>query len=135
MVRSIVYVVSSDNDFTAKTKNWVESNGATVKVFTPEQWEGCFIDPAQKAAGKTFPVGHTTASGKVLQFPTPNGDTGVARMNDIECKAIENAITVYNGNLTEAAKALGIGRATLYRKVKLYNLDPSKARRKKPIAA
>ncbi len=134
MVRSIVYVVSSDNDFTAKSKTWCESNGATVKVFTPEQWEGCFIDPAQKAAGKTFPVGHSTASGKVLQFPG-NGNESVARMNDLECKAIENAITVYNGNLTEAAKALGIGRATLYRKVKLYNLDPSKARRKKPIAA
>lgn len=134
MVRSIVYVVSSDNDFTAKAKNWSESNGATVKVFTPEQWEGCFIDPAQKAAGKTFPVGHSTASGKVIQFPGTASE-GVARMNDLECKAIENAITVYNGNLTEAAKALGIGRATLYRKVKLYNLDPSKARRKKPIAA
>ena len=41
------------------------------------------------------------------------------------------AIHAYRGNLTEAAKALGIGRATLYRKVKLYNIDPASARRKK----
>lgn len=136
MVRSIVYIVSSDNDFNNRAKAWSESNGATVKCFTPEQWEGCFIDPAQKAAGKTFPVGNNGfTTGKVIPFPVGGADAGVARMNDIECKAIENAITVYNGNLTEAAKALGIGRATLYRKVKLYNLDPSKARRKKPIAA
>ncbi len=37
----------------------------------------------------------------------------------------------FKGNLTEAAKALGIGRATLYRKVKQYNIDPSAARKKK----
>jgi DNA-binding NtrC family response regulator len=52
-------------------------------------------------------------------------------MNDLEAQAIEQAIHAYRGNLTEAAKALGIGRATLYRKVKLYNIDPSSARRKK----
>ena len=56
-------------------------------------------------------------------------------MDDIEAKAIENAIVQYKGNLTEAAKALGIGRATLYRKVKQYRIDPSMARKKKVVAA
>ncbi|MCH2535615.1 MAG: hypothetical protein MK008_14325 [Bdellovibrionales bacterium] len=37
----------------------------------------------------------------------------------------------FNGNLTEAAKALGIGRATLYRKVKQYSIDPTMARKKR----
>ena len=52
-------------------------------------------------------------------------------MNELEAKAIENAIAQFRGNLTEAAKALGIGRATLYRKVKQYQIDPSMARKKR----
>lgn len=134
MVRTLIYVVSTDNDFSNRAKAWGESNGASVKTYTPEQWEGCFVDPANKGKpGFTGPALATGAGGgKIIPFPgmDPNGGN-VTRMNDIEAKAIENAINVYNGNLTEAAKALGIGRATLYRKVKLYNLDPSKARRKK----
>ena len=115
MVRSIIYVVSGDPEFTAKAKNWGESNGSTVKSFTPEQWEGCFVDPSQKHLKPVpFPTGQQPlTSGKVIPFPSPGGDnSAVSRMNDLESKAIENAITVFNGNLTEAAKALGIGRAT-----------------------
>ena len=55
-------------------------------------------------------------------------------MNELESKAIENAITQYRGNLTEAAKALGIGRATLYRKVKQYQIDPASARKRSRAA-
>jgi transcriptional regulator of acetoin/glycerol metabolism len=55
----------------------------------------------------------------------------VQKIDELEAKAIENAIAQYKGNLTEAAKALGIGRATLYRKVKQYQIDPSLARKRK----
>lgn len=71
----------------------------------------------------------------VLPFPTGGVSNssagGVATINDLEAQAIEKAIHSFRGNLTEAAKALGIGRATLYRKVKLYNIDPSQARRRR----
>lgn len=137
MVRTLVYVVSNDSDFSNRAKTWGEQNGATVKSYTAEQWDGCFVDPANKGKpGFTNPALASGAGGKVIPFPGMAADAGagVHRMNDLEAKAIENAISVYNGNLTEAAKALGIGRATLYRKVKLYNIDPSKARRKKMAA-
>ncbi len=52
-------------------------------------------------------------------------------MDELESKAIENAIMQFKGNLTEAAKALGIGRATLYRKVKQYQIDPNSARKRR----
>ena len=70
---------------------------------------------------------------KILQFPQPSmgEDTKVRTINELESIAIENAIHEFGGNLTEAAKALGIGRATLYRKVKQYNIDPSSARKKR----
>ena len=69
----------------------------------------------------------------VIPFPGAQGnDSGkVQTINELESVAIENAIHQYKGNLTEAAKALGIGRATLYRKVKQYNIDTSIARRKR----
>ena len=69
----------------------------------------------------------------VLQFPgaQQSSSSSVATINDLEAQAIEKAIQSFRGNLTEAAKALGIGRATLYRKVKLYNIDPSQARRRR----
>jgi transcriptional regulator of acetoin/glycerol metabolism len=72
--------------------------------------------------------------GNVLAFPAPgahSADKKIQKMDDIEAHAIENAIVQYKGNLTEAAKALGIGRATLYRKVKQYHIDPSQARKKR----
>jgi DNA-binding NtrC family response regulator len=72
-----------------------------------------------------------------VNFPqNPSGSPDkVQKMEDMEAKAIEAAIFQFRGNLTEAAKALGIGRATLYRKVKQYHIDPSQARRRKLVAA
>ena len=48
----------------------------------------------------------------------------------IECKAIEISLKRNSYNLTETAKELGIGRATLYRKIKEYGL--TKPTEKKP---
>jgi transcriptional regulator with PAS, ATPase and Fis domain len=41
----------------------------------------------------------------------------------IEKEAIENALRFYNGNITRASKALGIGRNTLYEKIKRYSIE------------
>jgi DNA-binding NtrC family response regulator len=78
---------------------------------------------------------NSDVTGNVIQFPTATATSGnVQKMEELEAHAIENAIVQYKGNLTEAAKALGIGRATLYRKVKQYHIDPSAARKKKVAA-
>jgi transcriptional regulator of acetoin/glycerol metabolism len=133
MVRSSVIVVSDDQSVIAKTQSFCGQNGWTCQVVTPEQWETL---NASKSETPALVGGHGAEGGaKVLQFPgTFNGGTekrGVATINQLESVAIENAIAAFKGNLTEAAKALGIGRATLYRKVKQYNIDPSAARKKK----
>ncbi len=46
--------------------------------------------------------------------------SGVSRLAELEKKAILHAITVLNGDKLEAAKQLGIGKTTLYRKLKEY---------------
>jgi transcriptional regulator of acetoin/glycerol metabolism len=43
-------------------------------------------------------------------------------MRDIEKDAIINALTLSNGNVVKAARALGLGQATVYRKMKRYKI-------------
>ncbi|MDZ7823143.1 MAG: sigma-54 dependent transcriptional regulator [Ahrensia sp.] len=53
-------------------------------------------------------------------------DTGHVRtLVEIEAAAIELAIAHYDGQMSEVARRLGIGRSTLYRKLKDYNLEPT----------
>lgn len=141
MVRSSFIVVSDDQALIQKAQQFGQMHGVTVQVMSPEQWESTTSRPTGEVP--SLVPGHNSVEGaKVLPFPgTQVGGGGgtfsadprrsVATINQLESVAIENAIAAFKGNLTEAAKALGIGRATLYRKVKQYNIDPSSARKKK----
>ena len=46
--------------------------------------------------------------------------SGIALLADMEKRAILHAITILNGDKLEAARQLGIGKTTLYRKLKEY---------------
>ncbi len=136
MVRSQFIVVSDDQALIQKAQAFGQMHGVTVQVMSAEQYgqtQNTGADVVSLVPGH----GSTTVNAegaKVLPFPGPGSTDvrrGVATINQLESVAIENAIAAFKGNLTEAAKALGIGRATLYRKVKQYNIDPSMARKKK----
>lgn len=146
MSRTVMIVVSDNQETIENARKYWENHDVTVQAYSSSQWrEG--MDNAffrqQLVAGVpslvsgSSPVNsEVTGGGNVIQFPTVTpAASNVQKMEEIEAQAIENAILQYKGNLTEAAKALGIGRATLYRKVKQYQIDPSAARRKKVIAA
>ena len=58
-----------------------------------------------------------------------DGDEGsgthkVVTIAELEKRAILNAIHIYGGDKLMAAKMLGIGKTTLYRKLKEYGIDP-----------
>lgn len=137
MVRSCFVVVSDDQALIQKAQQFGQMHGLTVQALSPEQWET--LNSRQSTTEVPSLVagsGAAVEGGKILQFPGPgmvgsDARKGVTTINHLESVAIENAIAAFKGNLTEAAKALGIGRATLYRKVKQYNIDPSAARKKK----
>lgn len=138
MVRSSVIVVSDDQLLVQKAHQFGMVNNCTVKVMTPAEYEASTnkgeVPSLVAGAGQAESSG---SMAKVLPFPGTAGFGGadarrsVSTIDQLESVAIESAITAFKGNLTEAAKALGIGRATLYRKVKAYNLDPAMARKKK----
>ncbi len=140
MARTVLIMVSENQASVEDAKKYWENRDVTVQVYSPAQWrEGLDNSFFRQQLIQGIPAlapghqvsGHQTAN--VLPFP-PSGSGNVLKMDAVEAKTIQSAIEQCKGNLTEAARALGIGRATLYRKVKQYQLDPSVARKKK-IAA
>ncbi|HOM56387.1 MAG TPA: helix-turn-helix domain-containing protein, partial [Candidatus Latescibacteria bacterium] len=63
---------------------------------------------------------------EVSEDDTPSGETTPARtltLRDLERDAIRQALAATKGNRREAARSLGIGERTLYRKLREYNLS------------
>lgn len=141
MSRSIVIMVCDQTDLVESNRRHYQNQpDVTFQSFTTTQWREGLENPFfrqqlnQGVPALALGVNPIQGEGQVIAFPTTNPEHNVLKMDDIEAKAIENAILQYKGNLTEAAKALGIGRATLYRKVKQYHIDPSVARKRKMAA-
>ncbi len=141
MVRSTLVIVSDDQATVQKAEQFGLSLNLPVQTMSPQDWEK--MHATQDAPALVSGGGSQGETAKVLPFPGVSFGGGtdpkksVSTINQLESVAIENAISAYKGNLTEAAKALGIGRATLYRKVKQYNIDPAAVRtsaRKKKAA-
>ncbi len=149
MARSFVYIVSENPEVVEKVKLSCEGQDVGFFTYSGSQWKEGMENPffrSQLVNGiPSLSTGNqpvqtpqsqgNTFTSNVVNFPFPQQTDKVQRMEDMEAKAIEAAIHQYKGNLTEAAKALGIGRATLYRKVKQFHIDPSQARRRKLVAA
>jgi transcriptional regulator with GAF, ATPase, and Fis domain len=139
MARTVVYLVGEDREQCEKLKTLSQGMGCTVQVFTPVEWAKNLNDGSARsrmtgdvpALSLGMSSSMSEGGAKILQFPQPSMDAKVRTINELESIEIEKAIHEFGGNLTEAAKALGIGRATLYRKVKQYNIDPANARKKR----
>jgi DNA-binding NtrC family response regulator len=56
----------------------------------------------------------------VMALLGPHGD--MRRLEELEAEVIKFALVHYRGQMSEIARRLGIGRSTLYRKMKEYGL-------------
>jgi DNA-binding NtrC family response regulator len=64
------------------------------------------------------------AVGAIRRTVTPiSPPTGIVTLQELERRAIENALRHTKGDRTTAAQLLGIGRTTLYRKLKEYRIS------------
>jgi transcriptional regulator of acetoin/glycerol metabolism len=52
-------------------------------------------------------------------------DNTIVPLSELERRAIAHALRVTGGNVTRAARALGIGRATMYRKLDRFKISTS----------
>ena len=64
------------------------------------------------APGSPYALSTTDTSGHMRKF------------EDLESEIIRMAISRYDGHMSEVARRLGIGRSTLYRKLKEFGLEP-----------
>ncbi len=64
-----------------------------------------------------------TANGATIGIPALNEDGEIRRLDDIEADLIRLALGHYRGHITEVARRLGIGRSTLYRKMREFGLE------------
>ena len=60
-------------------------------------------------------------SAHVMRLIDDSGD--VRKIDDIEAEAIRFAFAHYRGQMSQMARKLGIGRSTLYRKMKELGID------------
>ncbi len=65
---------------------------------------------------------HQTQEGSQSTTSAPMDTTTILPLDEVERRAIVHALKVTGGNMSDAAQQLGISRATLYRKMKKYNL-------------
>ncbi|MBV9045265.1 MAG: sigma-54-dependent Fis family transcriptional regulator [Alphaproteobacteria bacterium] len=92
-------------------------------VALPEHPAGtAHVAPAGYAAPIAAPA---HASPYALSGTDANGH--MRRLEDIESEVIRMAISRYDGHMSEVARRLGIGRSTLYRKLKELGLEPTEA--------
>jgi DNA-binding NtrC family response regulator len=87
------------------------------------------------AAESSAPGAETTVA---QELPAASRQFGILRalddrgnvrpLADVELEMIKFAIDRYNGQMSEVARRLGIGRSTLYRKLKEYGIDPEQKR-------
>ncbi|MEY4615978.1 MAG: hypothetical protein RJB66_938 [Pseudomonadota bacterium] len=135
-MKATIFFVSDESETVNKIRSQFESDSQyTLKIYSTSQWDQILEDGIARQSVHvgvpTLAVGLGHESAKVLQFSKASSSASVETMEQLEAKAIESAIVQFKGNLTEAAKALGIGRATLYRKVKHFAIDPNQARKRK----
>jgi transcriptional regulator with AAA-type ATPase domain len=81
---------------------------------------------------KFLPSGQIGTESNLVPFPhTYSGPSQVIAMDEVEKLAIIQALEACRGNMSLVAKTLKVGRATLYRKIKTYNIDPHAFKKRK----
>jgi DNA-binding NtrC family response regulator len=101
------------------------------------------MPPADEPVGRTLPVTEAAAPTErptladvPLRAPAEAGNAGghiravagdghLRSLDDVEAEMIRLAIDRYAGHMSEVARRLGIGRSTLYRKVRDLGLEPN----------
>ncbi|MBC2710941.1 MAG: sigma 54-interacting transcriptional regulator [Desulfosarcina sp.] len=131
-----------DGDIGLLTQYWVDKKsrkvGREIKQIEPDtlsrlenyHWPGNvreLVNAIEHAVNyttsETLAEKHLPAYLRKKQFEKPRpGEDRIMTLSALEKDAIEKTLSFYKGNITRASKALGIGRNTLYDKMKKYGI-------------
>lgn len=92
---------------------WVASSGQEITVDD--------LPDRVRSAPSTVPASQP-ATPQAISADSPSEITAVGTLENLERLAIERALVRHDGNLSEVGRQLGIGRTTLYRKLKQFGL-------------
>lgn len=87
-----------------------------------QRYDGPAIIGSGTAAARLSPTGDA-ARATVVGIPALTDRGDVRSLDDVEADLIRLALGRYRGRMTEVAKRLGIGRSTLYRKMREFGLE------------
>ena len=124
---SKIIVISSNQHLISEVKNWASKKSCPVEHYTEQDWKYKKIHPENNniiniKRDVVLPIGKITV--KTLK-----------PLGEVQLDTIRQALYSMNGNVSRVSKALNIGRATLYRKIKDHDIDLSDIRnpKKTPI--
>jgi two-component system response regulator FlrC len=107
-------------DFPERVQASSRARGAPAAARSPASVPAAPVGPAPLAAPAE------SAEGSIERSPAPPASVPAAetgRLDEMERQAIMRTIASVGGSMTEAARRLGISRATLYRRLKQYQLS------------
>ena len=84
------------------------------------------MPPAPAATAPVQPVratGSQVSDGSALGIPIVTEGGHIRKLEDVEADMIKLALHRYRGQMSEVARKLGIGRSTLYRKMRDFGLE------------
>jgi DNA-binding NtrC family response regulator len=102
-----------DAGIAGKKAKDADEAASTARPMTDQAGWGAALDGLDGA-------GFAYADGMMRQL---DSDGNVRQMIDMEEEIIRFTIAHYNGQMSEVARRLGIGRSTLYRKLKDFGID------------
>lgn len=110
--------------YSAKYQKTLRIDDAVIPALSKYRWPGN-IRELQHAIERAVILcaGSRIRVSDFLITPGERAVPATGTMDDVERRAIAEAIRKYGGNLSQAAKALGLGRTTLYRKIEKYGLS------------
>ena len=113
-------MVLCDGDF-LNNEDFPQIEGMIPK---PQAANSQFEMQFTQIANSPLPAQIMAVSGEIAQKIEVFDNGGhLRKLEQIERDLIEYAIDLYSGHMTEIARRLGIGRSTLYRKLKEYDLE------------
>jgi two-component system response regulator HydG len=87
--------------------------------------ENCLERACALTSGPAIQVSDlpSAINGSEASLPAGDGTSKILPMAELEKQTIMNTITQLNGDKLLAARLLGIGKTTLYRKLKEYSME------------
>ena len=110
-------VIGSDSAQLKEIENWANEKQYKVDFYSEKEWNE-IEKKVVPLRPYTLPYGALPSLGNVS-------------LDEMQIQMISRALEVTNGNISRVSGLLKVGRATLYRKIKEYNIDVNSLRSSK----